>query len=70
MEGTIFKKSKKEEEKNLSLPTPQKAKYKIEKLEYLVTLKVHEKTKKMQQEKFIFLGQGRVFLAPYRIFKT
>jgi hypothetical protein len=59
MEGTIFKKSKKK--KNLSLRTPQKAKYKVAKLEYLVTLKVHEKKKKMKQEKFIFLGQGRVF---------
>jgi hypothetical protein len=32
--------------KELSLPTTQKAKYKVEKLEYLVTLKVHEKKKK------------------------
>jgi hypothetical protein len=58
MEGTIFKNSKK---KKLLLSTTQKAKYKVEKLEYLKTLKVHEKTKKMKQEKFIFMGQGKVF---------
>jgi hypothetical protein len=61
MEGTIFKKSKKE--KKTSLPTPQKAKYKVEKLEYLVSLKVHERKKKMKQEKFIFLGARKGFFS-------
>jgi hypothetical protein len=60
MEGTIFKMSKK---KKTSLPTIQKVKYKVEKLEYLITLKVHEKKKKMKQEKFIFLWARKGFFS-------